>query len=81
MRIEIAGNGHVLAGTPKQVLMQMKSLTVGAGRMTLREFIERNIARIAHDANVQVELAGQTDDELAESFLNQMLDRGYARSV
>ena len=79
MRIEVVGDGRMFAGTPKQILMQMKSLARGAEHMTLREFIEGNVANIGRGSGVRFELTGETDDELAESFLQQMLDGGYAR--
>jgi hypothetical protein len=81
MRIEVVGDGHVFAGTPKQILMQMKSLAFGAEHQTLREYIEGNVANIARGFGITFKLTGETDEELAESFLNQMLEGGYARKV
>jgi hypothetical protein len=79
MRIEVVGDGHVFEGTPKQILMQMKSLAFGAEHMTMREYIEGNVANIARGFGIAFKLTGETDEELAESFLNQMLEGGYAR--
>ncbi|MGH7295034.1 MAG: hypothetical protein ACRELB_08875 [Polyangiaceae bacterium] len=81
MRIEVVGDGHVFQGTPRQILMQMKSLAFGAENKTLREYIEGNVANIARGFGIHFKLVGETDDELAESFLQQMLDGGYARPV
>ncbi len=79
MRIEVVGDGHVFQGTPQQILMQMKSLAFGAEHMSMREYIEGNVANIARGFGITFKLTGETDEELAESFLQQMLDGGYAR--
>ncbi len=79
MRIELVEMGHRFQGTPRQILMQMKSLAPGAADLTLREYIEGNAANIARGAGVQVDVAGESDDELAESFIEQMLGGGCAR--
>ena len=81
MRIEVVGDGHVFEGTPKQILMQMKSLAFGAEHMSMREYIEGNVANIARGFGIAFKLTGETDEELAESFLQQMLDGGYARKL
>ncbi len=81
MRIEVVGDGHIFSGTPKQILMQMKSLAFGAEHMTMREYIEGNVANIARGFGITFRLTGETDEDLAESFLNQMLEGGYARKV
>ena len=81
MRIEVVGDGHVFQGTPQQILMQMKSLAFGAEHMSMREYIEGNVANIARGFGITFKLTGETDEELAESFLQQMLDGGYARKL
>ena len=48
---------------------------------TLREYIEDNIANIRRGFGIEFKLTGDTDEELASSFLQQMLDGGYARKV
>jgi predicted RNA-binding protein with PIN domain len=42
MRIAVVGDVHIFQGTPRQILMQMKSLAFGAEEMTMREYIEGN---------------------------------------
>jgi len=81
MKIEVVGDGHIFAGTPAQILMQMKSLAFGAEHMTMREYIEGNVANIVRGFGIEFKLTGDTDDELAASFLQQMLDGGYARRL
>jgi predicted RNA-binding protein with PIN domain len=81
MRIEVVGDGHVFQGTPRQILMQMKSLAFGAEHMTMREYIEGNVANIRRGFGIEFKLTGDTDDELAESFLQQMLAGGHARRL
>ncbi len=79
MRIQVVGDGRVFAGTPKQILMQMKSIAPGAERMTMREYIDHNIASIERGFGVSIAVAGGTDEQMAASFLQQMLDGGFAR--
>jgi hypothetical protein len=81
VRIEVVGDGHVFAGTPKQILMQMKSLAFGCESLSLRQYIERNVANIARGFGITFKVTGETDEELAESFLNQMLEGGHARKL
>jgi hypothetical protein len=71
----------VFQGTPQQILMQMKSLAFGAEHMSMREYIEGNVANIARGFGITFKLTGETDEELAESFLEQMLEGGYARKL
>jgi hypothetical protein len=61
--------------------MQMKSLAFGAENLTLRQYIEGNVANIRRGFGIEFKLVGETDAELADSFLKQMLKGGYARSV
>jgi tRNA(Ile)-lysidine synthase TilS/MesJ len=61
--------------------MQMKSLAFGVEHLTMREYIEGNVANIARGFNIHFKLTGDTEDELAESFLQQMLDGGHARRL
>jgi hypothetical protein len=81
MRIEVAGDGHVFEGTPKQILMQMKSLARDARHMTMREYVERNVANVARGSGVAFAPKGETDEELAESFVQLMIDGGFARRL
>jgi hypothetical protein len=59
----------------------MKSLAFGAEHQTQREYIEDNVANIKRGFGIEFRLVGETDEELAESFLQQMLDGGHARKV
>jgi hypothetical protein len=81
MRIEVVGDGKIFQGTPKQILMQMKSLAFGGEHQTLREYIDGNIANIRRGLGIELEPSGDTDEELAESFLEQMLEGGHARRL
>jgi hypothetical protein len=42
-------------------------------------YIEGNVANIARAFNIQFTLQGDTDEELAESFLTQMIEGGHGR--
>ena len=46
--------------------------------MSMREYIEGNQANIARGFRITFK---PTDEELAESFLHQMLEGGYARNL
>jgi hypothetical protein len=45
-------------------------ISFGAEHMTLREYIEGNVANIARGFGIEFKLTAETDEELAESFLN-----------
>ena len=81
MRIEIVADGRVFQGTAKQIVMQMKSVSFGLEHLTLGEFIDRNIASIARAFGVSLSVVGETDEERAASFLEQMVEGGYARRL
>jgi hypothetical protein len=61
--------------------MQMKSLAPGTAHLTLREYLEGNVANIRRSFGIELELSGETDEELAEAFLDQMLEGGHARKL
>jgi len=79
MRIEIVADGRVFQGTPKQIVMQMKSVSPGLTHLSLGEYVERHVANIARAFGVTLTVAGQTGDERAASFLEQMVQAGYVR--
>lgn len=81
MRIEIVGDGHVFEGTATQILAQMQSLAFAAQDLSLRDYIDWNVANIERGFDVKLVVSGETDDERAASFLEQMMDRGYARTI
>ena len=81
MRIEIVGDGHVFQGTPKQILAQMQSLAFAAQHLSLRDYIDWNVSNIARGFEVKLEITGDTDEEMAASFLDEMIGRGYARRI
>lgn len=81
MRIEIVADGRVFQGTPKQIVMQMKSISPGPTHLSMREFVERHVTSIACAFGVDLTVTGETDDDLASSFLEQLLAGGYARRL
>jgi hypothetical protein len=82
MRLELVDQGHIFAGTPRQILMQMKSLAPGAAHLTLREYVDGNLANIGRGGGNAIELpAGDDDDALAEAFVQRMIEGGYARRL
>ena len=81
MRIEIVGDGHVFEGTATQILAQMQSLAFAAQDLSLREYIDWNVANIERGFDVKLVVTGEKDDERAASFLEQMVARGYAERI
>ena len=79
MRIEVVGDGHVFEGTPKQILTQMQSLAFAAQHLSLRDYIDWNVSNIARGFEVTFKITGETDEDRAASFLDEMIARGYAR--
>jgi hypothetical protein len=81
MRIEIVGDGHIFQGTAKQIVAQMHSLAFAAQHLSLREYIDWNVAKIERGFEVKLTVTGETDEERAKSFLDEMIGRGYAREI
>ncbi len=81
MRIEVVGDGHVFEGTAKQIVMQMKSIAFGVEHLSLREYIDWNVSNIARGFEVKFDILGESDEERATSFIEEMLARGYARML
>jgi hypothetical protein len=81
MRIEVVGEGHIFQGTAKQIVAQMHSLAFGAQHLSLREYIDWNVANIGRGVSVEILVTGETDEERAGSFLGAMIEHGYARSL
>lgn len=79
MRIEIVGDGHVFEGTPTEIVAQMQGLAFAAQHLSLRDYIDWNVANIERGFGVKLVVTGDTDDERAASFLEQMMERGYTR--
>jgi hypothetical protein len=81
MRIEVVGDGHVFEGTAKQIVAQMHSLAFAAQHLSLREYIDWNIQNVERAFEIKLVVSGDTDEERAASFLEQMVEGGYARTI
>ena len=78
MRLEIVGDGRVFDGTPKQIVMRMKSVSPGGVRLSMKEFIAANLAQLG----VETEPADDaSDDDVAGEFLERMIADGHARRI
>jgi hypothetical protein len=81
MRLELVDQGHIFAGTPRQILMQMKSLAPGAAHLSLREYVDGNVANIGRGGGAAIDVPTGDDDALAEAFVQRMIEGGYARRL
>jgi hypothetical protein len=79
MQIEI--DGRLFQGTALQIVKAMQSMAFvepGTGIPGYIAWMEKNAERLGDEP---LNVKGSTDDELAESLLEIMIAKGYARSV
>ncbi len=77
MKIRVQ-DGRVFEGTPTQIVQSMKSIALGAPRMTLREYVDWVAARGAMMEGMPLATAGANDDERCARLVARMLELGLA---
>ena len=80
MKIRVQ-DGRVFEGTPRQIVQSMKSIALGAPRMTLAEYIDWVAARVSATDDAPLEMLGATDDERCEQLVQLMLALGLAETM
>lgn len=78
MRIRVQ-DGRVFEGTATQIVQSMKSIALGAPRMTLGEYIDWVAARAGTIEGTPLEVVGAGDDERCEKLISKMLELGLAK--
>ena len=77
MKIRVQ-DGRVFEGTATQIVQSMKSIALGAPRMTLSEYVDWVAVRAGAIEGVELTIAGTSDDERCECLIERMLAQGIA---
>ncbi len=77
MKIRVQ-DGRVFEGTATQIVQSMKSIALGAPRMTLSEYIDWVATRAGAIEGMPLAVAGASDDERCEGLVARMLELGLA---
>ncbi len=81
MKIQMTADGRVLQGTPRQIVQSMQSLAQGQRHRSLAEYIRWLAADIERTSGVALPLSGETDDDLALSFVQALLSASLAQKL
>lgn len=81
MRIEFIGDGRIFDGTPKQIVKQMQSLAFSAQHLPFAEYVAWCVQNTFQGFGVELHVKGDTDEALATSYLEEIVDKGYARRL
>lgn len=77
MRIRVQ-DGRVYEGTPMQIVQSMKSIALGAPRMTLSEYVDWVAARAGSIEGAPLVIDGTNDHERCEHLVSRLLELGLA---
>jgi hypothetical protein len=77
MRIQLS-DGRVLEGTPEQIVRSMQSLSFIQRDGTLRAYVEWSVRNAKQMNELDLVVVGDTDEQLAQSFVDEMCRAGLA---
>lgn len=80
MRLELKG-GDIFEGSPLEIVTRMKGSTMFSDVKTIREYLDMTLRNSKMTENVEFSVVGNSDEELARSLVNQLLEHGLAREV
>ena len=66
-------------GTPIQIVRAMKDIAFGVEHLTLAQYIEWVVANAKKFEEVELKVAGQTDDELSAALVEEMIRTALTR--
>ena len=72
---------HVFQGTPLQMVCAMRSLALGREHLSVPSYVEWVVANALKFERVALDVAGETDDELAASLVEAMIRAGLTYRV
>ena len=78
MRIRIIADGRVLQGTAKQIVEAMHSIAFGQENRSLSEYIDWAADMSRRMTGVELRVEGESDEEMAASLVNAMIEAGLA---
>jgi hypothetical protein len=77
MRI-VMRDGRVFQGTALQIVKAMQDIAFGVDDFTIPKYIEWVVANARKFEEVELDVKGDTDDELAKSLVTEMVRAGLA---
>jgi len=80
MRIEIR-DGRVLQGTALQIVKAMQDLAFGVDDFTVAQYVAWVVDNTLRIEELALDVKGETDDELAQSLVDEMLRHNFARKL
>jgi hypothetical protein len=66
-------------GTPVQIVRAMQDIAFGVENLNLAQYIEWVVANAKKFEEVELKVAGKTDDELSASLVDEMIRAGLTR--
>jgi hypothetical protein len=72
-------DGRALRGTVLQIVKQMKSLALLGSEVTLAQYVEHVVERAQEFEGKWLRVSGETDEELATSLVQALVESGLAR--
>ena len=77
MTIKLPG-GEVYMGTALQIARQMQGGSFSGSALSLADYLRETAHRAEQYEDATINLAGSTDEELAASFVSELLREGLA---
>ncbi len=74
-------DGRVFQGTALQIVKAMQDIAFGVEDFTVPKYVEWVVANAQRFEEVELDVKGATDDELAASLVDEMLRTGLARRM
>ena len=71
-------DGRVFQGTALQIVKAMQDIAFGVDDFTVPQYIEWVVANARKFEEVELDVKGETDEELAASLVDEMVRAGLA---
>ena len=80
MRIELR-DGEKLSGSPLKIVTQMKGAGLFSDVRTIRDYVDMVLRNAKMMEGIELNVKGNTDDELARSLVGELIAHGLAKEV
>lgn len=74
-------DGEIFSGSSLEIATQMKSSSMFTDALTIREYVATVIRNTKKIENLKLNVNGNTDEELAQSLVREIIKCGLAREV
>lgn len=81
MRIRMVRDGRVFEGTPKQIVEAMQYIAFGQENRSLGEYMDWLVDQVQRLEAIELEVAGETDEERAAALVRAMMGAGLAEEM